>query len=60
LYPCERCILNTHQTHRFSQQTCSEQHENLGRARIDENKNDYRTRDRQNRCDIKIAIGEDD
>ena len=33
-------IFNTHRTHRFSEQLCSEYHENLGRARIDENKND--------------------
>jgi hypothetical protein len=39
-YLCERCILNNHRTHRFSEQRCSEYHENLGRARIDKNKND--------------------
>jgi hypothetical protein len=29
--------LNNHRTHRFSEQLCSEYHENLGRARIDKN-----------------------
>jgi hypothetical protein len=40
LYSRERWILNNHRTHRFSDQLCSEHHENLGRARIDKNKND--------------------
>jgi hypothetical protein len=39
-YLRERCILNNHWTHRFSEQLCSEHHKNLGRARIDKNKND--------------------
>jgi hypothetical protein len=36
-YLRERLILNIHWTHRFSEQRCSEHHENLGRARIDKN-----------------------
>jgi hypothetical protein len=31
-YLRERCILNNHRTHRFSEQLCSEHHKNLGRA----------------------------
>jgi hypothetical protein len=41
--------LNNHRTHRFSEQLCSEHHENLGRAQIDKNKNDVEHRDRRNR-----------
>jgi hypothetical protein len=37
---CERWILNNHQTRRFSEQLCSEHHENLEKARIDKDKKD--------------------
>jgi hypothetical protein len=33
-------FLNNHRMHRFSEQLCSEHHENLGRAQINRGKND--------------------
>jgi hypothetical protein len=44
--------------HRFSEQLCSEHHENLGRARIDKNKNDVALATNETDA-IKIAIDED-
>jgi hypothetical protein len=35
----DRWILNNHQARQFSEQLCSEHHENLEKARIDKDKN---------------------
>jgi hypothetical protein len=52
----ERWILNNHQTRRFSEQLCSEHHENLGKARIDKYKNDIELATDEKDEDIETVI----
>ena len=51
-----RWILNNHQTRWFSEQLCSEHHENLGKARIDKDKNDIELATNETNQDIETII----